>query len=166
MRYYYQDGLLRWHWPLATGTRSTNLVCYDHEKDIKAVADLMTLPRPPGRGTFRNPTAPTSYTAVLSIRHGILDLDVVKDWVLKYPADAKRPLGLFDKLPVRPASTQPAQSGEAVTQDPRISSTPSSAANWSANCHCWAFGKTRDTTRLLHAAWRMMWQPTSDSILE
>ncbi len=86
VRYFYKDGEMTWRWPLLTGTRSTGVAAYGHQKDVAETDRLETR-----RGEF----FPSSYGLFLQLRYGLLDLNVVKDWVLEYPESAKRPPVLF-----------------------------------------------------------------------
>src|SRR5262249_4475814 len=88
VRYYYKNGVLSWKWPLVTGTRSTGIAAYAHAKDIQAVDRLQELSQPaPHTDGVKYPSEffPASYTLFLQNRYGLLDLNMVKDWVLEYP---------------------------------------------------------------------------------
>ena len=91
--YRYLDGLLSWEWPLARGRRSTCVTCYDHAKDRLAMRDLelkfQTVKQ--DGAAYTVPLTFTSHTLFLQNRHGTLDLNRVKDWVLDYPENARRP---------------------------------------------------------------------------
>jgi hypothetical protein len=93
VRYRYLDGKFSWEWPLARGRRSTCLACYDHAQDRTAMRELelqfQTVKQ--GGAAYAVPLSFTSHTLFLQNRHGTLDLNRVKDWVLDYPESARRP---------------------------------------------------------------------------
>ncbi len=104
VRYFYQRGLngeselLRWRWPLITGGRSTAIAVYDHHKDIESMNEVeaMSKPRRSVDGPkYQTALAPRSHTMFLQNRYGALDLDMVKDWVLEYGDDRRRPPVIF-----------------------------------------------------------------------
>jgi len=99
VRYYYRNGELSWRWPLATGTRSTGIAVYDHAEDVRAMEKLDKLAAAPMRYrdglTYRANLSPMSHTLFLQNRYGTIDLDLVKDWVLDYPATAHHPPVIF-----------------------------------------------------------------------
>jgi hypothetical protein len=82
VRFRYTDGVLHWKWPLASGTRSTGIACYDHAKDREALRN------DPKR-------VPNTYAHFLYSRYGSIPLDKVKDWVLSPPAGGKKPPAPF-----------------------------------------------------------------------
>jgi hypothetical protein len=82
VRFRFTDGVLYWKWPLANGTRSTGIACYDHAKDRE------TLRSDPKR-------IPNTYAHYLYSRYGAISLDKVKEWVLSYPGQEKRSPSLF-----------------------------------------------------------------------
>ncbi len=108
VRYFYNNGLLSWRSPLSTGTRSTGLAVYDHRKDIQSMEALDKLASAPMKYrdglTYRAKLSPMSHTMFLQNRHGTIDLDMVKDWVLDYPANAKRPPVLFSDGDIKSAA--------------------------------------------------------------
>ncbi|GEP97534.1 hypothetical protein CCY01nite_37940 [Chitinophaga cymbidii] len=71
IRYYWQNNILDYRFPLVSGTRSTALAAYDHRKDVEAV------------NSARKPVA---YIETLRRWHGWVPLNKVKDWVLDYPS--------------------------------------------------------------------------------
>ncbi|MFI7229333.1 hypothetical protein ACIBO5_39475 [Nonomuraea angiospora] len=80
IRFRHAEGVLRWTWPLRTGTRSTGIAFYDHERDrevLRRQAD--------GVGAAYQST----YARDLHQWQGTLSLDRVKDWRLAY--DGRRP---------------------------------------------------------------------------
>ncbi|HEY3290079.1 MAG TPA: hypothetical protein VGK87_08135, partial [Anaerolineae bacterium] len=99
LRYFYAKGTLTWKSPLCTGTRSTGVAVYDHRKDIESMETLDKLASAPLKYrdglTYRAKLSPMSHTMFLQNRFGTVDLDMVKDWVLEYPASAKRPPVIF-----------------------------------------------------------------------
>jgi hypothetical protein len=98
VHYYYKDGVMTWRWPLVTGTRSTGIAAYDHKKDIDAVDQLEESSKPKRHTDgqmYRSEFFPASHALFLQNHFGLLDLNVVKDWVLEYPDTAKRPPVVF-----------------------------------------------------------------------
>ncbi len=98
VRYFYKDGFLRWNWPLITGSRSTAIAAYDHQKDIASMDEIEKVSqrqRDADGLTYQTVMAPRSYTMFLQNRFGTLDLNMVKDWVLEYGADKQRPPIIF-----------------------------------------------------------------------
>lgn len=95
--FFHQDGRFIWKWPLARGHRSTCVTCYDHEKDKEAMHQLeeSTLPFERNGYSYHAPLVFTSHTLFLQSRYGTLDLNCVKDWVLEYPEDGRRPPVIF-----------------------------------------------------------------------
>jgi len=98
VRAYYRDKKLSWQWPLSAGSRSTCLTCYDHAKDKEAMQqqEIYTKPVQHEGLTYQVPVSFTSHTLFLQNRYGTLDLNRVKDWVLDYPVDARRPPVVFN----------------------------------------------------------------------
>jgi hypothetical protein len=94
VRYFWRDNNLSWTWPLESGTRSTCLSFYDHALDRQAV-EAMVRSHAGVRGSdgirYASALQPTSHMLFLQNRHGVLDLNRVKDWVLEYPENARRP---------------------------------------------------------------------------
>jgi hypothetical protein len=97
VRYYYRDGQLAWQWPIARGTRSTCVAFYDHEKDKQAmhIAEKDALGVKENGFSYEVGLIYVSHVHFLQNRHGTLDLNCVKDWVLSYPDSAKQPAVLF-----------------------------------------------------------------------
>ena len=93
VRFHYQDQLLSWHWPLTRGRRSTCVAFYDHEKDKRAMREFEHAVEPVKyKGlSYQVGRAFTSHAMFLQNRHGTIDLNVVKDWVLEYPAEGRQP---------------------------------------------------------------------------
>ncbi|MEV1173590.1 fibronectin type III domain-containing protein [Nonomuraea sp. NPDC049784] len=71
VRFRYEEGVLRWTWPLREGTRVTGVAFYDRERRRRATP-------------FQN-----TYARDLHHWQGTLSLDRVKDWNLSY--DGRRP---------------------------------------------------------------------------
>jgi hypothetical protein len=93
VRFDYRNGRFSWHWPLTRGRRSTCIAFYGHEKDKQAMRDAeraMQSVTDSGM-TYQVGRAFTSHTRFLQNRYGSIDLDVIKDWVLDYPKDGRRP---------------------------------------------------------------------------
>jgi hypothetical protein len=97
VRAFYCDKQLSWQWPLVRGRRSTCVAFYDHTKDKEAMQDQERYTKPSQHDglTFKVPISFTSHTLFLENRYGTLNLDRVKDWVLTYPEDARRPKVIF-----------------------------------------------------------------------
>ncbi len=97
IRYFYENKLLSWRWPLLTGTRSTAIACYDHRKDIEA-ADLAWKQREGLRenGTkYKRGIVPVSHVVTLQNKYGTIDLNKIKDWDLTYSPELRQPETLF-----------------------------------------------------------------------
>ena len=94
---FYRDKKLSWQWPLVRGRRSTCVTFYDHTKDKEAMQDQERYTRPSQHDglTYKVPISFTSHTLFLENRFGTLNLNRVKDWVLEYPEDARRPKVIF-----------------------------------------------------------------------
>jgi hypothetical protein len=97
VRTYYQEGTLFWKWPLVRGCRSTCIAFYDHEKDKLAMRQLEENSRGVKQGefTYQMPLSFTSHALFLQNRYGTLNLNRVKDWVLDYPENSRRPDVIF-----------------------------------------------------------------------
>ncbi|MFF7196285.1 hypothetical protein ACFZAM_21635 [Streptomyces sp. NPDC008079] len=74
------DGVLRWTWPLRTGTRSTGIAFYDHERDLEVLR------------AQRSTAYQSTYVRHLQHWQGTLSLDRVKDWTLTYIGKRPEPL--------------------------------------------------------------------------
>jgi len=92
-----KDGEFHSTSPLVRGSRSTCFALYDHARDKEAMhrieqqaagvkADGLTY-----KATFTF----VSHALFLQSRYGTLDLDLVKDWVLEYPREARRAAVVF-----------------------------------------------------------------------
>jgi hypothetical protein len=100
LRYYWHAGSFFWKWPLANGARSTCLSFYDHALDRQAVADEQRMHAGvigKDGARYRSSLMPTSHMLFLQNRHGMMDLNQVKDWVLEYPSAAKHPAVSFNE---------------------------------------------------------------------
>ncbi|MFL4909008.1 hypothetical protein ACJ6WF_38880 [Streptomyces sp. MMS24-I2-30] len=75
------DGVLRWTWPLRSGTRRTAIAFYDHERDL----DVLRA-QPPAMAH------PSTRVRFLHHWQGTLSLDRVKDWKLNYTGRRPRRL--------------------------------------------------------------------------
>jgi len=109
VRYHYQDGKLRWKWPLARGSRSTCLTFYNHAKDQEAMHQLEQCYKTVLQNGFSYtiPLTFTSHTLFLQNRYGSLDLNRVKDWILEYPGTRRRAELAFPNLtPPDPADLE------------------------------------------------------------
>ena len=97
VRTYYADGKFFWKWPLARGSRSTCIAFYDHEKDKLAMRQLEEAFNAVRQGefTYQAPLSFTSHALFLQNRYGTLNLNRVKDWVLEYPENSRRPTVIF-----------------------------------------------------------------------
>ena len=87
------DGGFHWRWPVVRGRRAVCLAFYDHAKDKEAMRQLEQA----HRGVVHDgrlhsvPLTCTSHVLFLQNRHGTLDLNRVKDWVLEYPEGGAHP---------------------------------------------------------------------------
>jgi hypothetical protein len=97
VRYFHHDGKFSWHWPIAPGTRSSCVTFYDHEKDKQATHRMEQASTPVEKDgiSYRCMVSFTSYAMFLQNRHGALDLNRVKDWVLEYPDTARQAPVIF-----------------------------------------------------------------------
>ena len=98
VRAFYQDKKLAWKWPVVRGRRSTCFTFYDHTKDKEAMQDQERYTKPFQHDglKYQVPISFTSHTLFLENRYGTLNLNRVKDWVLEYPDDARRPKVIFN----------------------------------------------------------------------
>ena len=105
VRYYYENGRFWWKWPISRGSRSMCIAFYDHEKDKEEMHRLERSAQPVERDgfTYHGGRAYTSHTMFLQNRYGTLDLNSIKDWVLEYPGDARRPPVVFSTGVVKDA---------------------------------------------------------------
>ena len=122
VRTYYEDGKLLWRWPLVRGRRSTCIAFYDHVKDKEAMRQLEVDSQPVQKDgfTYQAPLSFTSHTLFLENRHGTLDLNRVKDWVLEYPDELRRPAVIFTDGSIKTA----AQLERQVMTSPFVSTLP------------------------------------------
>jgi hypothetical protein len=100
----YQDGLLTWRLPVGNGTRSSCFAFYDHAKDIAQMRQLEEFTAGVTSHDGRRYSAPlflTSHILYLQNFYGTLDLNQVKDWVLTYPRDARKPPLVFHNSTMR-----------------------------------------------------------------
>ncbi|MFE4415412.1 hypothetical protein [Streptomyces sp. NPDC056821] len=74
------DGVLRWMWPLLSGTRRTAIAFYDHARDLDVLRQQALT------------AYPSTYVRFLHHWQGTLSLDRVKDWNLTY--SGRRPARL------------------------------------------------------------------------
>ncbi|HVU45133.1 MAG TPA: hypothetical protein VHD85_03340 [Terracidiphilus sp.] len=97
VRYFYRDGKLSWEWPIARGSRSTCIAFYDHQKDKEAMhqVEKAALGVKQDGLIYAVGLIYVSHVHFLQNRYGTLDLNCVKDWVLAYSENAKRPPVLF-----------------------------------------------------------------------
>ena len=122
VRYHFVDGKFHWKWPVALGRRSTCVAFYDHAKDKDAMRRL----EQDFKGVQQNgisytvPLSFTSHVQFLQNRYGTLDLNRVKDWVLDYPATARRPAPSLG----RGRSTDPAELERRVMSSPFTCTLP------------------------------------------
>ncbi|MVM33173.1 hypothetical protein GO755_24245 [Spirosoma sp. HMF4905] len=70
IQFFRRNEVLYWRFPLVTGTRSTGLAIYPHQKDVDVVNKTNT---------------PFVYIDYLRRWYGWISLDKVKNWVLNYP---------------------------------------------------------------------------------
>ena len=93
--FYYQNRQLSWKYPVANGTRSTALSCYNHQKDIDYMSGLEQKYQSqlhPSGFRYRVHMSQLSHNTFLQNRYGTIHLNKIKDWVLTYP----------DSLPLGP----------------------------------------------------------------
>ncbi|MER7498733.1 hypothetical protein AB0L05_26355 [Nonomuraea pusilla] len=83
VRFRHARGVLRWTWPLRTGTRSTGIAFHDHERDREVLRRQAG-----GIGAAYQST----YARDLHHWQGTLSLDRVKDWDLAYDSRRPRPV--------------------------------------------------------------------------
>ena len=105
VRYFYREAQLSWHWPVVRGSRSTCIAFYDHDKDKEEMrrVEKDALGVEQDGVTYRANLIYSSYLEFLQNRYGTLDLNCVKDWVLQYPDNARRPPVLFTTGAVKDA---------------------------------------------------------------
>ena len=94
VRFRHPDGVLRWQWPLANGTRSLAVAAYDpatagQEDGAAFQRWRRTTSEAAVANTGVSPAK--SRIAFINSRYGGMGLDVVKDWRLDYPETARRP---------------------------------------------------------------------------
>ena len=106
VRYFYRDGLLSWNWPIVHGSRSTCIAFYDHVKDKEAMhlVEKDALGVEQNGFTYRVGLIYVSHVHFLQNRYGTLDLNCVKDWVLEYPGNARRPPVIFSSGQIKDAN--------------------------------------------------------------
>ncbi|MDB5084006.1 MAG: hypothetical protein JWN30_892, partial [Bacilli bacterium] len=99
VRFYSCNHVFSWKWPLVSGTRSTCIAFYPHQKDLEVFKRLeQSATELQQLGISNNDSRkltqfPTTYTAFLHNRYVTLHLDKMKDWVLQY--DNERPIVQF-----------------------------------------------------------------------
>lgn len=99
IEFYYIDSLLRWSYPLITGTRTSAISFYPHQKDIDHMDILEKLTQPvsnPDGTSYKITMGQQSYNSFLQNRHSTLDLNKVKDWCLVYPDSLPTPEIIFE----------------------------------------------------------------------
>ena len=99
--YHFLDGRFYWKWPVVHGRRVTCVAFHDHSRDKEAMRQLEQDFKGVERDgiTYAVPLTCTSHALFLQNRHGTLDLNRVKDWVLEYPASARHPEPILGKGP-------------------------------------------------------------------
>ena len=122
VRYHFVDGKFYWKWPVVHGRRTTCIAFYDHAKDREAMRlleqDFKTVQQ---EGiSYAVPLTFTSHVLFLQNRHGTLDLNRVKDWVLEYPASARHPAPLLGQW----RSTEPTELERRVMTSPFVCTLP------------------------------------------
>lgn len=97
--FYYKNGLMWWKYPVIKGRRSTAIAVYQHAKDKRYYESVRPDLEPSQRqmaGGAGIKFSGSSYCLFLQNRYGLLSLDTIKDYVLNYPEDARRPQVCFD----------------------------------------------------------------------
>jgi len=101
VRFRYRDGMLSWRWPLITGTRSTGINLTGPKDGQAAVKRIQDIYVENGKASsnvrFDNKNMRLRYNQLLQQIYGPLCLDRVKEWVLEYPENARRPENVFGK---------------------------------------------------------------------
>jgi len=122
VRYHFVNGEFYWKWPVVQGRRSTCLAFYDHSQDREAMRQLEQASKgvPQDGISYAVPLTFTSHVLFLQNRHGTLDLNRVKDWVLEYPASARHPAPILGKG----RSTEPAELEQRVMTSPFVCTLP------------------------------------------
>ena len=85
VKFYYNNGKLKWTYPVYDGTRSTALSCYPHQNDVDYMEELERLSNPK-KPYPRTKISQLSYNTFLQNRFSTIALDRLKDWDLTYPA--------------------------------------------------------------------------------
>ena len=97
--YHFVDGKFYWKWPVVRGRRATCVAFYDHARDKEAMGQLERDFKGVQQDgiSYTTPLTFTSHVLFLQNRHGPLDLNRVKDWVLEYPANARHPAPILGR---------------------------------------------------------------------
>ena len=120
--YHFVDGRFYWKWPVVHGRRSTCIAFYDHSRDKDAMRRL----EEDFKGiqqdgvSYSVPLTFTSHVLFLQNRHGTLDLNRVKDWVLEYPEGARHPAPILG----RGKPPEPAELERRVMTSPFVCTLP------------------------------------------
>ncbi len=96
VRFYYNNGKLKWTYPVYEGQRSTAISCYPHENDIKYMDELEQLSSS-AKAYPRTKISQLSYNTFLQNRFSTIALDRLKDWDLTYPAPKSLSPVIFPK---------------------------------------------------------------------
>ncbi|MGI5895254.1 MAG: hypothetical protein ACOX6P_11845, partial [Candidatus Merdivicinus sp.] len=93
VKFFYENGLLWWQYPIISGVRKTAVTVYCHEKDREYF--LETLPKKEiDRKYLSGGTGiavhGASYVTFLQNRYELITLNRIKDFVLEYPRDKRR----------------------------------------------------------------------------
>lgn len=97
VRFRYTDSVLHWQLPLASGSRETAIAAYDDRSaGLKLGDSFKNWQRTSSEAAKANTgVAPgKSWISFINSRYGGMSLDVVKDWQLSYPENAKQPAAI------------------------------------------------------------------------
>ena len=85
VKFFYNNGKLRWVYPVSSGQRSTAISCYPHQKNIEYMEELERLSSPQ-KSYPRTRISQLSYNTFLQNRYSTIALNRLKDWDLTYPS--------------------------------------------------------------------------------
>ena len=113
----YTDGLLHFTYPLTSGSRSTAITLYDikGKEDVVEAFNSEVDDIASRGGADSSKEMGFRYGMMLHRQYGLLNLDVVKDWQLEYPADGTHPSSPFEK---REKNKTPEEFYKAIVTSP------------------------------------------------